>query len=74
MLGYYYEIVYKKGKENVVFDALSRKFKEDTSPFALSSPIQDWIKEAKQDWMADPHISQLIQRLQEDPNSPTWYA
>jgi hypothetical protein len=28
MFGYDYEIIYKKGKENVVVDALSRKYEE----------------------------------------------
>jgi hypothetical protein len=28
IFGYDYEIIYKKGKENVVVDALSRKYEE----------------------------------------------
>lgn len=31
MLGYDYEINYKKGKENVMVDALSRKYEEEGS-------------------------------------------
>jgi hypothetical protein len=29
LFGYDYEIIYKKGKENVVVDALSRKYEEE---------------------------------------------
>jgi len=40
-LGYDYEIIYKHGKENVVANVVSRKFEEEGSLFALSSPIKD---------------------------------
>jgi hypothetical protein len=44
MFRYDYEIIYKKGKENVVVDALSRKYEEDKSLFSLSFIIVDWLK------------------------------
>lgn len=46
MLGYDYEIVYKKGKDNVVTDALYKKYEEDGSLFDLSSPILEWLAKA----------------------------
>jgi hypothetical protein len=51
MLGYDYEIIYKKGKENVVVDALSKQFKEDGSLFSLSLPSPRWLKEAHKEWL-----------------------
>jgi len=36
MLGYDYDIIYKKRKENVMVDALARKFKEGGSLLAYS--------------------------------------
>ena len=47
MLGYDFEIIYKKGKLNVVADALSRKNKEVEAFLCAISIIQpDWITEA----------------------------
>jgi hypothetical protein len=37
LFGYDYEIIYKKGKENVVADALSRKYEDEGSLFSLSN-------------------------------------
>lgn len=56
-LGYDYDIVYKNGKDNVVEDALSRKIEDEGSMFTLSSPVFDWLDEAKQEWLTHPTIS-----------------
>jgi hypothetical protein len=50
ILGYNFEIVYKKGKKNVVVDALSRK-DEDVEAFlcAISIIQPDWIIETRDD-------------------------
>jgi len=45
MLGYDYEIIYKKGRENVVEDALSCQFEEESILLAISIPIPEWIEE-----------------------------
>jgi len=54
MLGYDFEIIYKKGKENVVANALSRKH-EDIEGFlcAISLPQSDWVEEGKIEWNQD---------------------
>jgi hypothetical protein len=43
MLGYDYEIIYKKGKENVVADVMSQKYEEEGSLFSLSFTITNWL-------------------------------
>lgn len=51
MIGYDYEITYKKGKGNAIVDALSRKFEDEGSLFSLSSPILEWVEEACHEWL-----------------------
>jgi hypothetical protein len=41
LFGYDYEIIYKKGKDNVVVDALSRKYEGEGSLFSLSFIVPD---------------------------------
>jgi hypothetical protein len=64
ILGYDFEIVYKKGKKNVVANALSRK-DEDVEAFlcAISIIQPDWIIEARDEWKNDEKVWTLIQRL-----------
>ena len=48
MLGYDFEIVYKKVKENIVADALSRKDEKDEASLCALSILQaNWVVEAK---------------------------
>jgi hypothetical protein len=64
ILGYDFEIVYKKGKQNVVVDALSRK-DEDVEAFLYAILIiqLDWIIEARDEMKNDEKVWTLIQRL-----------
>jgi hypothetical protein len=76
ILGYDFEIVYKKGKQNVVADALSRK-DEDVEAFlcAISIIQPDWIIEARDEWKNDEKVWTLIERLQQDSGASdtfTW--
>jgi hypothetical protein len=76
ILGYDFEIVYKKGKQNVVVDALSRK-DEDVEAFlcAISIIQTDWIIEVRDEWKNDEKVWTLIQRLQQDSHASdtfTW--
>ena len=63
MLRYDYEIIYKKSKENVVVDALSRQFEDDGSLFALSLLAPCCLEEAHQEWLENDMIIQLIHRI-----------
>ena len=44
LFGYDYEIIYKKGKDNVVADALSRKYEDEGTLFSLSFIVPDWLQ------------------------------
>jgi hypothetical protein len=44
LFGYDYEIIYKKGKDNVVVDALSQKYEDEGSLFSLSFIVPDWLQ------------------------------
>jgi hypothetical protein len=68
MLGYDFEIIYKKGKQNVVADALSRKDEDVEALLCASSTIQpDWINEARDEWKKDKEVWPLTQKLQKIP-------
>jgi hypothetical protein len=76
ILGYDFEIIYKKGKKNVVADALSR-MDEDVEAFlcAISIIQPDWIIEARDEWKNEEKVWTLIQRLQQDSSASdtfTW--
>jgi hypothetical protein len=74
LFGYDYEIVYKKGKENVVVDALSRKYEEDKSLFSLSFIVPDWLQVVHQEWLQDPKISGLLHQLQHNSSVSPGYS
>jgi hypothetical protein len=68
LFGYDYEIIYKKGKDNVDADALSQKYEDEGSLFSLFFIVPDWLQAVHQEWLHDPKISHLIQQLHS--NSP----
>jgi hypothetical protein len=71
LFGYDYEIIYKKVKDNVVVNALSRKYEDEGSLFSLSFIVPDWLQAVCQEWLQDPKSLQLIQQLQSNaPASP----
>nr|GEV43840.1 ribonuclease H-like domain-containing protein [Tanacetum cinerariifolium] len=66
LLGYDYEIVYKKGSENIMADALSRSSSPSLQVmmvFEIPNDLLQWIKTS---WMNDPSIQQGITSLQAD--------
>jgi hypothetical protein len=74
LFGYDYEIIYKKGKDNAVADALSQKYEEEGSLFSLSFIVPDWLQVVRQEWLQDPKSSHLIQQLQTKALAPPGYS
>ena len=72
-LGYNYTVEYKKGKENLVADALSRVKHKLCSMFT-SSAIPTWITEVGQSYTADTKCNDLIQQLIVLPTSVPHYT
>jgi hypothetical protein len=74
IFGYDYEIIYKKGKENVVANSFSRKYEEDGSLFSLSFIVPDWLQVVHQEWLQDPKISSMIHQLQHNSSVSPGYS
>ena len=70
MLGCDFEIIYKKGKKNVVANALSRKDEGVEAFLCAISIIQlDYITKARDEWKNDEKFWTLIQNLQQYPSA-----
>jgi hypothetical protein len=74
LFGYDYEIIYKKGKDNVVADALSQKYEDEGSLFSLSFIVPDWLQAVRQEWLQDPKSSHMIQKLKNKASTPLGYS
>jgi hypothetical protein len=74
MLGYDYEIIYKKGKENVVVDALSRKYEEEGSLFSLSFLVPNWIAGGTSRMVNRCQDMHMIHQLQVNPHAHPSYT
>ena len=66
-MGYDYEITYKKGKDNLVADAISCTFDDHASLSAISIPIPNWLQSVQQGYANDSSLSEIIQRLANKP-------
>ena len=70
LLGLSYEIQYKKGRENVVADALSRRASsEEGDCTALVCVIPEWIQEVIGSYKGDTQTQDLIRQLLLAPDS-----
>ncbi|XP_060177867.1 uncharacterized protein LOC132607805 [Lycium barbarum] len=74
LLGLDYEVQYKKGTENRVADALSRK-KEDEAYFnAITTAEPTWMLEVSRSYAMDPTALQPVAKLITDPTSNLVYS
>jgi hypothetical protein len=67
LLGLQYKVVYKKGVENKVADALSRKLYHSATCFAVSVVTPAWLSEVVDSYQNDDHALSLITKLSVDP-------
>jgi hypothetical protein len=68
LLGLDYAIVYKKGCENRVADALSCRIPEDQSP-AISMSSPQWLDRVTSAYAQDPTTQDLLTKLAVSPSS-----
>lgn len=74
MLGYDFEIIYKKGKQNVVADALPRKDEDvESLLYAISILQPEWITEARDEWK-NAEVWTLIHKLEQDPSASNTFS
>jgi len=62
-MGFDFEIVYRKGKENMAADSLSRIPNAQLLTMSLSTLDTDLINKIKLTWQQDPSLQSLVQSL-----------
>ena len=73
-MGYDYKITYKKGKDNLVADALSRTVDDHASLSAISMPIPNWLESFQKGYLNESSLSQAIQQLASNPSLVPHYS
>ncbi|GJR68435.1 retrotransposon-related protein [Tanacetum coccineum] len=67
LLGYDYEIIYKKGSENLVVDALSMSPLPSLQAMVITDISNDLLQRIKASWELDPSIQQIINKVKNRP-------
>lgn len=71
LLEFDYTIEYKKGKENLAADALSRR---DTHCLALTVCVPEWLEDVKLSYVQDKDSSKLLTKLAKDISGSPQYT
>jgi hypothetical protein len=74
LIGLQYMVVYRKGSENRVADALSRHPSPPAQPMALSGTIPVWLDKVQEGYNTNPKSQQLITALAADPHAIANYT
>ena len=74
LMEYDYDISYKKRKENVAVDALSRVYKGELLAMAVSSIFSRLMEKIQGSRWNDPHLVELIFKLQNQNSLKSPYA
>ena len=74
LLDFDYEIEFKKGKDNIAADPLSRVTCAELSTLTVSTIATTIMDEIKAIWEGDQAVQTLIQELIRDPNSYPHYS
>ena len=73
LLGFDYEIEFRKGRENVAADAFSRVTSSELNALALSTMSIPLVADIKRSWEEDSKIQSIIQDLTRDPATHPHY-
>lgn len=74
LIGFDYTIVYRKGKENLVVDALSRRDSEEEDNLAISAVTPAWVSELLESYRGDRDYERLIAHLAFQPGGSGPYT
>ena len=74
LMGFDFSIEYKKGSENKVADALSRRDEamKEEQLLAFSFLIPHWVDAIRDEQQSQPQVQQLIQKVQDDKAVGPW--